>query len=158
MTLEFILGCCVALAVRKRIFCGARICLAGGFLFLVLVGFLGDPLVIQGMRLFAFGIPASLIVYGSVAYELKQGFRFPRLLEKIGDASYSIYLSHILVLSAIGRAWQAVAVDGPWIHTLALTVMLLSAIFTGFASYSYLEVPILRYFQVHRPGSLQNRT
>jgi exopolysaccharide production protein ExoZ len=54
-------------------------------------------------RLFAWGIPAVLVVVGAVVLDTKGRIPQLRLLKLIGDSSYSIYLSHGLALSALGK-------------------------------------------------------
>lgn len=48
-----------------------------------------------------FGVPSSLLVAGAVLLEKGQVIA-PRLLVLLGNASYSIYLSHYLIVGAIG--------------------------------------------------------
>ena len=55
-------------------------------------------------RIFLFGLPMALILYASVAYERSASSRPPVFLVAIGDWSYSIYLFHFMVLSAVARA------------------------------------------------------
>jgi peptidoglycan/LPS O-acetylase OafA/YrhL len=50
----------------------------------------------------AFGIPAALIVSGAVGLESNGYALRGSLLNKLGDASYSIYLSHFLVVGIFG--------------------------------------------------------
>ncbi|MFX8633201.1 hypothetical protein ABTM26_19635, partial [Acinetobacter baumannii] len=57
---------------------------------------------ISASRFFHWGLPAFLIVTGALALEPKlKDWRLPMLL---GDASYSIYLTHGVVLSAVKNA------------------------------------------------------
>jgi peptidoglycan/LPS O-acetylase OafA/YrhL len=51
------------------------------------------------------GIPIAGIVYFMIDLEQKNRFIFPKFLQSIGNASYSIYLSHVLVLTVVGRVW-----------------------------------------------------
>jgi exopolysaccharide production protein ExoZ len=64
----------------------------------------GDTRYLVAVRVLVFGIPIALILYSLAAYETRLSKRVPRLLVAIGDWSYSIYLFHFMVLSAIGRA------------------------------------------------------
>jgi peptidoglycan/LPS O-acetylase OafA/YrhL len=70
--------------------------------------FLSQPPSLFGdavfLRVIMFGIPISLTVYALVAYERRSSWRPPTLLIAIGDWSYSIYLFHFMLLSALGRA------------------------------------------------------
>lgn len=75
------------------------------------------------------------------------------LLERLGDASYSIYLSHVLLLSALGVLFAA----QPW-HSWAAESMFLIACLVatnawGWLSYQYIERPLIELSR--HPGSLK---
>lgn len=118
LTTEFIAGVCVGLAVRAELprrfalfalFVGVAT-LAASFLAIV------DPTqLFQGAnwaRVFTVGLPYVLIVYGLAAGE-RHGSARRSLLVIIGDASYSIYLSHVLLLSALSRCFALVPRTAP---------------------------------------------
>jgi peptidoglycan/LPS O-acetylase OafA/YrhL len=50
------------------------------------------------MRVLFSGIPAGIIVAAVMAMERKNGFHAPRWMVAMGDMSYSLYLSHILII------------------------------------------------------------
>ena len=93
-------------------------------------------------RLSVFGVPAVLLCYGLVAMERSGGSLLPRWLRSVGDSSYSIYLSHVLVISALGRLWGAVKVDNAWLNGLALAALFAGALIAGRVSYRVLELPL----------------
>ncbi len=150
LTMEFIFGCGIALLIRGGWKRGGLGCAGSGCLLLAATTFLGDPHAVPSLRLIAFGLPAALIVYGAVTAEIAGGLRFPRFLEKVGDASYSIYLSHFLVISALGRIWQKIGVSGLWDNAAAIAVMTVCALMAGWASYRFLEQPMLSYFHTRQ--------
>lgn len=86
------------------------------------------------------GVPAALIVLGAVG--LEQNGRTPqgRLLHLLGDASYSIYVTHGIVLSAFTRFWMQLMPA-----TLASSVALFSA--AGFLIASIAGVLVYRFFE-----------
>lgn len=45
------------------------------------------------------GIPSALLVFGLVFWEIQYGLHIPKILVKLGDASYSIYLIHTIIIS-----------------------------------------------------------
>ena len=64
----------------------------------------------------------------------------------LGDMSYSLYLSHVLVLVVMGRVWAAIA--GPmatsipaiiawWVLTFAIVLV------AGYLSYRLIERPVM---------------
>jgi exopolysaccharide production protein ExoZ len=58
------------------------------------------------------GMPAALIVLGCVMLERRIDIPRLRLPAVLGDCSYSLYLSHGIVLSAMGQAWRAARLMG----------------------------------------------
>ena len=54
------------------------------------------------MRVVVWGLPAVLIVLSAAMLEDRFGGLVPRWAQLLGDASYSLYLFHLLILSAVG--------------------------------------------------------
>ncbi len=88
------------------------------------------------------GIPAILFIFCLVRAEQKNVL-LPGLLGRIGDASYSIYLSHVLTLSLIGRIWVEFSSDSVADNWFALPFMLLSVVAVGYISYVTVERPMI---------------
>ena len=57
-----------------------------------------------GLRLLIFGIPAVMIVYGALGLEHAFAGRWATPLVLIGDASYSIYLTHLMPVRGLDVA------------------------------------------------------
>jgi len=101
-----------------------------------------------------FGISAAVIVAGSLAMEAPAQIAPSQLLLAIGDASYSIYLSHLFWLRLTELIWQrsslfgsSKVLDGLYI-VFALTV----SIAGGIAVHYFVERPILRFRARRRPA------
>lgn len=153
LTLEFITGCLLAVLMCRHHFkpWQSRVILGVVALGLSLTMLsygayhhytgISNP---QGWwRVLLMGVPAVLIVCCSVCVE-RQGFVAHPWLIKLGDASYSIYLSHILTLTAAGRLWAMVAPDGKWDNYLALPVLVIAVIVVGMIGYRYVEKPLMQ--------------
>ena len=149
--LEFITGALVGVAVQRSwlirppsvmgwLSIGAAVVWTGVVL-LPLGGTLGSTTG-DGWRTLGYGLPALALVYGAVALELN-GVKFMPVLVRVGTYSYSIYLSHILVLNAVARVWprgwtRGVAGEG------TVELLMLGAILgTGAVSYHLVERPLL---------------
>jgi exopolysaccharide production protein ExoZ len=104
LLLEFLAGMIIGQAVLRRNHIRP--------VFAVLSGLTGAALLfipglnLPGQRVFQWGVPAILIVVSAVALEDRFGHLWPRFLLLLGDASYSLYLSHILVLYFVGRLFE----------------------------------------------------
>lgn len=94
-------------------------------------------------RLITIGIPAAAIIFFSTAIRIPdlKAWRWLRLL---GDASYSIYLTHIFTLAGSRMVY-------PWVigtlqsDTLFVVLMMAMSTAVGLASYYLFEVPVGRY-------------
>lgn len=100
-------------------------------------------------RAFAWGLPAAALVAGTTLARLPALYN-SRLLLLIGDASYSIYLSHQLPMMALARCLKK-----GWFSTippdLIATVSIAGAVAFGIASYFAIERPVITFFSRKRP-------
>ncbi|MGZ8214454.1 MAG: acyltransferase family protein [Methylosarcina sp.] len=151
-TLEFIIGALVFIFISSER--GARF---SSHPYLPIIGWMlpfGLALiyhfdVLKEANLLRVGIVGAL--YGFLllfltSLEREKKFLGPGFLHSIGDCSYSIYLSHVLVLSAIGRLWLMVGPDrhGLIDNLLACLIMLAAVVIYGAVGYRLIEQPILR--------------
>jgi exopolysaccharide production protein ExoZ len=103
IVLEFAAGLLVGLAYERRLLLPPWLATvafgAGAAAFLAQ---LGDPIPGGWPRLLLYGLPSLLLVAGA-ALARTTGRRSgpPRVLTFLGDASYSIYLTHLLTLTAM---------------------------------------------------------
>jgi exopolysaccharide production protein ExoZ len=99
-------------------------------------------------RLLEYGVPAFLIVAGAVAAECRGTLRIGTLPRLLGDASYSIYLSHTFVISAVGKVWPSWSPR--WAFLIAAT---LCSVPVGIAVYRLLERPMLAVLRGRRAAA-----
>ncbi|HBE92444.1 MAG TPA: acyltransferase [Gammaproteobacteria bacterium] len=148
LTFEFIAGALIALLLQRRVIGGGWVAFAAlpvWFLAYSFYVYQGGELEPDGWpRVMLFGIPSVLAVYGVVAMEMKSGRQFTGWLKIIGDASYSIYLSHLLVISAMGRIWSTIWQQGLLDNGVAMMAILLMVLIVGIISYRFLERPLMR--------------
>ena len=146
LALEFLFGVLVAWSyLRVRIAWPLTLTLFGCAL--LLAGFtvyLGTGLDIDSnlwYRVFLFGLPASVLLYGCVELERQRGCIAPDWLIKVGNASYSIYLSHLLLLEVLyATLTEYTALSAPSVDILALC----AALGGGLLAYHVVELPLLR--------------
>lgn len=166
-TLEFLMGAFAALLVVNgvRPFPGLM-AIAGLFALLLAMVFheLQPEWTLSWGRVIWFGIPSAVLTYGLVSLDVEGRFRSLPGLSAIGDWSYAIYLSHILVLAAIKRSyfafanlseaylgvppWAAdllrVGVPGPLDNLFLLVSAMIACLFVGWATHRFFEFPILK--------------
>ncbi len=109
---EFIFGMLLAVIYRRGIRLPLPICLA-----MIVAGVcavwwpspsmppLGWWVSPSGSRFLFWGIPATMVVAGAILQRRSLPFAVPRPIEILGNASYSVYLVHILVFNSILILW-----------------------------------------------------
>lgn len=103
-----------------------------------------DMIIQNGwLRILFLGLPSVTFVVFMLYLEQKS-IVMPPFLILLGDTSYSIYLSHILTLNAIGHIWQKVNHDSIYDNLIALPMILIATIIVGFLSYTWIEKPLFR--------------
>ncbi|AAZ37393.1 acyltransferase [Pseudomonas savastanoi pv. phaseolicola] len=149
--LEFILGAALALFFygrhSARVPTAAVLASLGGALLL------GVPLIgyfrlydSQGLlRMLMVGGTFGLLVLTLALLERRRQLAVPGFLVAVGDMSYTIYLSHLLVLGVIGRVWSLV---GAWpesyLDNLFFALLMMAAtVCYGWVGYRCFEKPVL---------------
>lgn len=153
LALEFIAGCFIGWRARTGRMPLGAVSLAAGLVTLAAIGSalrMRFPLDMHyGIaRVAVFGTAAALIAYGCIALERDQKLRVPRALKLGGDASYSLYLTHMYVLWGVARLWPASpASDAEGVLRAAMTpVALLACVVAALGSYRWIERPLHRCF------------
>jgi exopolysaccharide production protein ExoZ len=107
------------------------------------------PFMTPQNRLLVWGIPAVLIVTAGLSLDLRGASISSRFLRLMGDASYSIYLTHILTLGVLRTVWSHLGLIQ---HDLGsacvfLAVSIAVSVLVGIAVYYAAEVPMMRFFR-----------
>jgi exopolysaccharide production protein ExoZ len=155
VTAEFIAGCYLALFFECRENRQARYPLASmaivtGLLLLAVLwhffSFDAQTIDVVGWtRVYLFTGPYVLMMYGAVALEKNRQRVAPTWIVRIGDHSYSTYLTHVLVLSVCGRVWKTFAWHGYADNVVILTITVIAVLITGKYCYQWLEKPALDF-------------
>jgi peptidoglycan/LPS O-acetylase OafA/YrhL len=90
-------------------------------------------------RLIKWGIPSGLLITGIVYLERHNLIKPNRLLVRLGDSSYSLYLTHIFVINAIGVLWIRLFHDH---YDALIATTFLVAIALGHIAYLAIEKPV----------------
>lgn len=144
LLIEFMIGCLLGVMYERKALprpAVAVFLLATGCGLLLTSGMLSAA-NISASRFFHWGLPAFLIVTGALALEPKlKDWRLPMLL---GDASYSIYLTHGVVLSAVK---SAVVFSGNGAPSLLaggfILAGCLASVVGGVLAYRMIEMPLV---------------
>ncbi|MCP8466364.1 acyltransferase [Pseudomonas sp. ZM23] len=167
-TLEFILGALAGvLYMRPRQHGRSRgLGLAGlaasiGLLVLAMKGdYLDGSDVLAAIplgRALLFGGGYALMILGFAL--LERSVRVPSACSWLGDISYSLYLSHLLTLSAAGRIWSAIKPSAAIPEVMFWVAAYAATIAVAYLSYRLLEAPLIRSsFYRGRAHSARNET
>ncbi|SKB45499.1 acyltransferase family protein [Daejeonella lutea] len=153
LILEFLMGCMVAYFIRSKVVVPAKYIMP---LLVILLILLTQTMHINGLVFFRdivtvtlMGLFFSLITYLAVRFDqTNTSVKFPAFLILIGDASYSIYLSHNMLLSALTRIYALInpQSSGKEFLPVVVTFIFLLAVFIGVLIHLYVEKKLLRYF------------
>ncbi|RUL69003.1 acyltransferase family protein [Dyella choica] len=147
--LEFLLGVVIAVLIERgqSRYYAASLCLGA-------IGMLGGAVELHHhegwaaqsnvLRLACWGFPAALIVYGTLALEVRKAWIMPKALQYLGDASYSLYLWHAIVFTGVAAVIAHLGWTGSVDRTLLATLMGMIGFGAGLLSYHFLEKPSLR--------------
>jgi len=94
----------------------------------------------SSVRFLTWGLPAVLVVYAALSTE-RVRTRFGRAWLALGDASYSLYLSHAVVMTTFAKLLKLGLLDGLPVAVL-FAVVLAVAVATGQLCYVLVERPI----------------
>jgi peptidoglycan/LPS O-acetylase OafA/YrhL len=112
-------------------------------------------------RVALWGAAASLAVLGGVICEGWLGRRLPDLLIWIGEASYSMYLTHVFILPVVGVALAKSGMTGAALAVTLVSSCVVLSIVTSLIAYSWVEAPMTKSLRrlvqerTARPGWLR---
>jgi peptidoglycan/LPS O-acetylase OafA/YrhL len=147
LTLEFIAGALAAAALKhwgpwRSLFTFT----AGLAMALAVALWLGTDVFeaqSQWGRVVQYGLPSIALIYGAAGLEIAGRFQCPRWLVAIGDISFSLYLSHLLVMAATLQIWTRIVPPGTT-HWPLVLAMLIASLPVAAVSYIAFERPAVR--------------
>jgi len=145
--IEFVYG----LVMACLFLAGKRIGKRAGIAFII-TGFaamaISDYLSLPDVRSVVYGLPALLVFAGALYLPLDPRNALVRLMRLLGDASYSIYLSHMMTMAACGMVWRKVlGSDFPGPMLLFVLFSLPVCAVAGWVCYRLVEQPVTRWLQ-----------
>jgi len=145
MNLELVLGCLAAYIVikYKNKISKYRWILFGianlGYVILEVLASWGK---LGFGRIPTFGVLATLLIIGATSIDLKDSPKIPYFLIFLGDASYSIFLTHMPLLSAITKILQKANLGKYFDGFFAPALVAVFAVVFGCIFYSLIEKPL----------------
>jgi len=108
-------------------------------------GFAYGPSGFDPTRTLIWGGPAAAMVFGVVMLDRAGRVRRSASLSRLGDSSYSLYLTHIFTLPLTVIAWRSTGLGftGLWLVAYAVLAMAACAL-VGWLTYATVERPLTR--------------
>lgn len=149
--IEFMLGIFIAFLLLKRMTIFPLASIGLGIL-LFLIG--ADVNANLGnwqawYRTICFGPASALIIYGVLALEVKTGWVFSKNWQLIGDASYSIYIWHQLIIFSIFSLFIHYDIINHMSPLLMVLIWTSIAFFWAIGFYFLVEKQILKYLEYY---------
>lgn len=151
LNLEFVLGITVAGLIQARVFFRRpRLLICLGLIGILAVAALKHfgpnpyPEYDGKMRALLFGVPCALLLYGAIVIECLGKTAYSKLLLLLGDASYSIYLVHFVLIQLLMLNPLAAAIKNPIAFFLWELLVIVLVMAAGVLVHLKLEKPLLR--------------
>lgn len=145
LAFEFMMGCVLAWCFLRGVRVHAGLLLAAAVVWGIFTR-LDIPMEDgAASRVLQWGIPSAFAVYAFLMIESSRPDMFPFWLRTLGDASFSLYLSHSLVLSALGKLWHRLPSEGLALHITFIAICLLTTISVALLNYRFFERPLSRW-------------
>lgn len=100
----------------------------------------------------SYGLASAAIVLGLVGLEQNDRFSAPALFNELGNASYSIYLTHYPILSVLAKIWFSLKLN-QLPDLLSFALILVITIVAGWLFHRIIERPLLRSISRQIPRS-----
>ncbi len=156
--LYFLPGCAVALITLKLKTRYGRLAILLGVLWLAASGianaFNWMDMESGEHRLIQFSVASALLIYGTVSWEWSgNGWKLPRWVVAIGNASYVIYLIHLTAFPLLARATLLMGLSSETavLHVLRISTLVLVTIALGLVTHKLIERPLLMFLNLRRP-------
>jgi len=144
INIEFLLGIFVAFQIVSKKSINFKLYYFGGALLFSLAILNIKFELIEINRVIQFGVPASMIIFGTVSKELYGNFTKNTMLIYLGDASYSIYLTHYLLLSLFSKIFSFLNFFSIIGFPISVTLIIVLTLLVGCLFHEFIEKPALK--------------
>jgi exopolysaccharide production protein ExoZ len=110
----------------------------------------GTLVLDTGFRTVVYGVAAAGIVSGLAAVDIAGRLKVPGVLRFLGDASFSIYLVHVMVMTIVVKVLISLQLDTILGLPAIAAVLILASLALGCLAHVALERPVLRWLRARR--------
>lgn len=147
--LEFLLGCLIAILYRKGYRLSGPQALVMAMLAIFMLGNMLHQTAFE--RLLLWGVPAFMLIAAASLYQAgKLDFIMLRPFVRLGDISYSLYLSHFFCLALFVRMQDRSSYLQEGFSPLSLMIFMVLVIVVAELCYRCIEEPARRFFSQKR--------
>lgn len=100
-------------------------------------------------RVVSAGIPSVVIIYSLVSLDFSKIREF-RFLHRLGDASYSLYLTHVFTLVGVRIGYRMLPFEWLKNEVLFLLACIVSSVIFAMLVYRFYEMPVAAFFKNYR--------
>jgi len=149
LNLEFLFGCGIALLVIKNKIKNVKWTILLGIIGLVLSICLDYFSIMEVHRVIAWGIPFTLIILGLINLEQRREVNAPKFFIYLGNASYSIYLTHLITILLFETLLEKINFYEKYgfLDMIPIIICIFSVSF-GCIFYSFIERPLLNFMKL----------
>ncbi|PGZ98150.1 hypothetical protein COE51_12125 [Bacillus pseudomycoides] len=143
VNLNFVLGCCCAyISLKFPIKHGKLFVTLGvsGYIF-TWITVLNDLMQLDTFIMYS--ISAMFLILGLVSFDMNKNVRIPKIFNYLGNASFSIYLTHPPFLGLIAIIINKLGIHDLIGNLLSTLLCILIAIVMGCLAHSFIEKPLL---------------
>jgi exopolysaccharide production protein ExoZ len=148
--LEFIYGVLIGIFVKKFLNKSHKILLLPGILIFFGAGaielFSGGYFSTVSVGMF-YGLSSGLLILGCCSLERFSKFTTPNFLVELGAASYSIYLTHVPMLSLLNRGVQHFSLTSFINPNIVFLMIVATCMVAGWLFYKVFDLPIQKYLK-----------
>jgi exopolysaccharide production protein ExoZ len=149
INLEFLMGCTIAWILNKKEtkLKTAYFIFAFGITLLLISWFSTFLGITDFNRIFTWGIPSTILIMSLILIERKSNSKKNRLFILLGDASYSIYLTHYPAMSVINKTLLALNVPNYIGNFVTFLLTVIISVIIGCVFYLLIEKNIVRLYR-----------
>ncbi|MGM0904267.1 MAG: acyltransferase family protein [Bacillota bacterium] len=122
----------------------AWLLMISGVIGFVLGGINGELEILEINRVVIYGVSAFLLILGSARFDSQSNIKTPKLFLYLGDASYSIYLTHYPAIIVLLKVFTILGLDNVMSESLLMHLIALITLLGGCLFHSIIEKPLLK--------------
>ena len=144
LAFEFMVGCALAYLYLRNVKVNPLALSIAAVVWCVTVNIYCDT-QLPAWHVIGWGVPSALLLYAAIMLEAAKPLSMPKWLQSVGDVSYSLYLCHSLIISALGKLWLHLPVQGMLSNMLFVAASIALPLTVSFLNYRYFELPVSRW-------------